>query len=1107
MVTRIVRHPFWAALTGLFVLMLVLAPLSQAIASPDSGTISGTVYVPAGWNGSVPQGTAVYIVLPSNRAVYGKAALGAGNSFSLGPVPKGLYVIYAKPPAGSPLGQSVDRRVSLWNGPVTGLKLHLTAPQFDGTVVGPGSDTPIPSTVTVRAANGAVMESLGAPQGTFFVGGLPAGTFGLVARPNEINLSDPLYNSKPKLVTVASPSQPVTLTLQAAQLWGTVVDQYNNRIPLATIHAVQVGNTAANPPLWHTDVSRAPTGTWSLADFPGNSSLLVWAEPPFNRGDLEASTPKTITLPATTITLTLNNPPKTVSGKVTTSGGQAVQDAEVLATRTDRAGTAQTTTDAGGNYSMNLAGGLWDMTVQAITGTSPAKWVYPLPPQVVHFDLNDTTETRTQNFTVLVDDAWVTGSVVMPDNSAPPFTVTVRFTGDDGIGRKAVLTSTNTISLSLPSGAYKVAVLPDSSGYLGPVVDPIAVPADGTYTFPAPLTLVALDATISGTISDASGPVPCIPVIAYREGAPGVIQGTSDSDGNYQLAVGAGTWQVRPAPTATMPYIYNPTPPTLPDTRVTVGDSQTVQNVNFTLTDAPGTIVGQMTDSNGNPIQVDGWADAIGTGATTYHNGAPIQAGLFSVLVPYGSYNVTAHLPAGSSYMSVANKPATVSTSTPVTITLAAAAKDATIAGRLRDTRNDLTVTNLKGSVGAWMGDDWTGTQIDDGNGTYTVGVAAGVWHLAYWIQPNQGYVQVAGTRDVAATSGKTVNLDLPLLATDSLITGTVFGKDDQPLGGVTVSAKGVGPAVAEVLVEGKSNAKGLFTLKVPHGFYRLSAATPKPGLIQPVDRHVWAPVNGVSANNGLYFRTSNATLSGSLTVSTAGQTGTALVWAWTEDGGFVHASVPITSSAGTYSLNVLQDMYWHVGAVLENSADYWTGSAEVQVTGPTATENLTLGNETPKPGAITVYFDSSQPERVQLSDGTALFIPAGALPTTGNVMLRAEPLAAVAVQRGVNVYSYGYAFTAYDSAGQRIDENFNQNVVVTFHYDPAVLTRLGIEVQHIRPSYYSTTEDRWIFPESYSVDTTNDEVSMQIDHFTSFALADESSDLLAGVFLPAVSH
>ena len=313
--------------------------------------------------------------------------------------------------------------------------------------------------------------------------------------------------------------------------------------------------------------------------------------------------------------------------------------------------------------------------MKAITSTSPSDWVYPLPPQVVHFDLNDNTESRVQNFEVLVDDAHVAGSVVMPGGSTPPFTVTVRFTGDDGVGTKVVLTPTYSFNWPLPSGGYKVAVLPDSSGYLGPVVEPILVPSNGTYTFPSPLALIALDATITGTITDQNGPVAGVPVIAYRDGASGVIQGTSVSDGTYRLAVGAGTWQVRPAPKHDMPYLYNG-----PDTAVTVAGLGEVQNVDFTLTDAPGTIVGEMVDNSGNPIDVDGWADAFTTSRPVVHNGAPIQAGTFSVLVPFGKYDVTAHLPAGSSYMSVISQSVSVLSTTPVvTVTLAAAAKDASI--------------------------------------------------------------------------------------------------------------------------------------------------------------------------------------------------------------------------------------------------------------------------------------------------------------------------------------------------------------------------------------------------------------------------------------------
>ncbi|MFQ5575798.1 MAG: laminin B domain-containing protein, partial [Anaerolineae bacterium] len=44
-----------------------------------------------------------------------------------------------------------------------------------------------------------------------------------------------------------------------------------------------------------------------------------------------------------------------------------------------------------------------------------------------------------------------------------------------------------------------------------------------------------------------------------------------------------------------------------------------------------------------------------------------------------------------------------------------------------------------------------------------------------------------------------------------------------------------------------------------------------------------------------------------------------------------------------------------------------------------------------------------------------------------------------------------------------------------------------------LTPAYFSTTTDEWTVPDSYVVDTVANEVTMQIDHFTDFALLDSA--------------
>ncbi len=185
-----------------------------------------------------------------------------------------------------------------------------------------------------------------------------------------------------------------------------------------------------------------------------------------------------------------------------------------------------------------------------------------------------------------------------------------------------------------------------------------------------------------------------------------------------------------------------------------------------------------------------------------------------------------------------------------------------------------------------------------------------------------------------------------------------------------------------------------------------------------------------------------------------------------------------------------------------ETLSQYWLAQEEVVLGAGGATQELVLTGPHPKPAPVVVTFDASQPQRIVLSDGTHIYVPAGALPVEGLVTLHVVPIATLPHQRHANVHRYGYAFTAVDAEGQPISEHFNQEVVIGFAYDERELWRQGIAEHFLKPAYFSTTTNRWTFPESYVVDTDADRVVMQIDHFTDFALVSEPG---FRVFLPLV--
>ncbi len=1062
-----------------------------------SGTISGQVTSPGGY--PLPAGTVVKLFTPGSENVVGQAspALNDG-SYSFGPVPNGLYVLKAVPPAGSGLTQSLPRPVSVVSGPVSGVTLNLTTPQISGVVTAPDGVTPADAVVNVLAGDGTLFQQVPAPGGQFLAGGLPPGGYWLRGLPTT---DDPYWKSDLMSVDVPdlNANQTVTITLEDAHLWGYVHDEFGAAIPNAAVVAARGDGDHQSD---HTSAS----GYWAIGDLVSGPYTLV-AFPPVENIGLLHSEPQEVTLPGATnpYTLVLNTPPKVVSGEVRTNTGIPVTNAQVIARRVHKAGFAEVLTGAGGSYEIQLSSGLWALSVHPISGSVPADWVFPLPPQLVYFQFNNDPQTHQQDFTVLTADAAVNGVVEMPGGGVPPFTTTVALHNSEGIGRATQIDpGDGSFTIAIPNGGYKVAVHPEDPAYLGPVVEPIQVPPDGAYDL-GTLTLVAKDAMITGTVTNEAGiGVEGVPMVAWRPGAPGSQQTHSGPDGMYALAVSGETWHIQPAPGPELPYLY-----TGDGARVDVPPAGVVADVDFSLIAADATIAGVLVDGEGNPItDVDGWASAHKVGDPAFHNGAPIVNGAFTIFIPDGTYHVAAHLPAGSPYVSTGERQVSIASGETITLTLPLTEKDASIAGALWDPRNNDVVAGVAGIVGAWQASNWAATHINTGNGTYKLDVASGIWHLNYRIDPSAGYAKISGPKNIPLQSGQTAVVPLPIIPKDAAISGTVLDPDGSPLPGAVVIAKGLSGAVSHLWLHTHADQDGNFTLAVPFGRYRLGAAGGQPGWIKPVEKIVEAPPGGVSDGHTLQFQLPDATIEGTLTVQNAQGDGTVYVWAWSDDGGFTHGRFPVTydpgsgEASGPYNLDVISGTVWHLGAVLETPSQYWFGRAAVHVTGSKIVQDLDLLGPHPKPGPVVVTFEAANPQRIALADGTHIFIPGGAMPVEGLVTLRIVPIATLPHQHHARLIKYGYAFLATDEAGMPIEAHFNQEVVIHFAYDEDELVQSGIPEPWLKPAYFSTTTNEWTFPVSYVVDTDADQVVMQIDHFTDFALTANASTAL---YMPVI--
>ncbi len=1084
------RRWLWLGMIMLLAALVVgmaFTAVSNVSAAPN--LITGTVTDPSG--GLPPAGTVAQLLAP-DLTEHGSAAVDPSTgAFSLGPVANGNYIVRAKAPNGSGFTPSLPQSLLVTGSSVDAGILALTNPDITGTVYAPDASAPAAARVDVYRA-GYLVQTDVADSGSIQVGGLPTGTYHLQAVP----ITDAPYWRAPRETITVTPgvSQTVDLFLQEANVVGTIVDPNGVPIPGATVYVVGLVHHTYRQD--HTSAS----GYFAIGDLMPDVYVLQ-ADPPWQADGLIASAPQTFTVPPTFQNLgeiVLRDAPKIVEGFVETNTGVPVENALVVANRLDYPGHQEALSHADGSYRLHLSGGLWSLTVNHTDLANPVHWIYRQPPQLVHFDKDLQPEAKTVNFEVTTADSQVMGSIEMPDGSPATFTVTVGLRNNEGIGRQQILSPGQTdFDIRVPNGNYVLSVVPHDPGYAGPPPQRVYAPENDALDV-GMLTLVAKDATLSGTVTDSAGSgVAGVRVVGWTTDHQGA-QTLTNPDGSYALAVTPGEWLIKPQAPPELPYVYLGRPLT-----ATVASMEHSAGLDFELTDAPNQVVGQLVDQNGDPVHAQGWAAAANADGPV--NGAPIEGGNFAIYLPDGDYDVGVHLAPGSEWLPGAPQTVSVSGGETATLTVPLLPQNANIVGVLWDPRNEVVVTGVTGQVMANNPFAWVSDAINPANGTYKLGVSAGLWHLGYAVAPTSGYVALDHHKIVPIEAGQTLAAPLPVAERDSIISGVVLQPNGAPLPGAVVAVDGIGGQVSQVTVRALTDDLGRFRLAVPHGAYRLRAAhedAPANDWLNPALKTVIAPPDGSITGVTLIFRESDAVLAGMTTVAgDLAVDGRVHIWAYSGSGAATHTSAML---GDVYTLNLIQDERWHIGAVLETDDSFYGLRTAVAVTGTNQTLDLELNGPFPKPGPVVVTFDAAEAQELALADGTRIFIPAGAMPVSGDVTLHITPIAAFPHQHHARLYKYGYAFIATDETGTPITSSFNQNVIIRFSYDEADLVDFDLKEAYLKPAYFSTSTQSWTIPDSYVVDTANDQVTMQIDHFTDFSLLNSE---VYELFLPVISQ
>jgi hypothetical protein len=1116
-------HLLWLAVALVAGLALTLTVMSAVAlsASPEGpeevpGWIEGTLYEPYGMT---PSGGWIHIEDVGGQPWMGTDADPVSGYFSIVNLPPGMYIVRAFPPPGSPFAGSLPVEVEVFSGQMTPVDLFLTEVRISGYVRDCEAipEKRIEGATVAAHRDGFWVEDATNANGEFKLGGVMTNTpYILQAFPPPESEYVP---QEPITVVPISNSVILEMCIPPINVAGSVHDYTGAPVPGA-------GVVVYHEDFWR-ETGADEFGNFLFRGLPAPEEFWIQAGPPWGVQGLLPSDRFTIVVPtpplSVTVVLTLPQSFKTVTGQVLNAATSAgVPDAMVTAHRLDEAGYVDTPTDPTGAFTLSLASGEWHLGAEPLPlppPAPPAEWVFPGPPAWVVFTPPITaTETKTATLKVIPTNAWVEGRIVCPDGAPcdgdPPYEdivpedVWVELRSDD-ISNSAHPNNLYEFIIPIPDGWYELVVHLGARWLQGPEPVPIFVGPGGTYNA-GDIHLLLKDATIEGRVTNKTGAgVLGVPVVGWQPDGIGRGRAETDASGFYTMPVIGGEWFVEPQPRPEQPYVFNQHPRLA---RVAPGGTMT--GVDFELADGGSRIEGRAVDQNDEPIWgLDGWAWAElivpPPDDPVFYSDAPMWDARFELKVRGdAAYWVGVDVPPHAHFVSGSAGPVPVPPAGHVPIAVSLPHKNAAMEGALVIAGTSNRAHGVWAEVfGEDEGGHWVVTGVDPDNAWYELGVISGTWHLRAWVDPASGYVAIPTTTVVTVQSEQVASpVDFEVWPINSLIGGHVRKPDGTPLPGAFVFAEGESPFVGHFETHAESGPDGAFELLVPEGGYVVGAALPgdeleKLGWLNPRPIDVpWVSAGSPAIPVDLRFRELDGEIHGTIRFApgiVATPTHSAYVWGWTNTGEWAETEA-MTSSINTftYTLRVVSDTVWHVGAVYEdreNGVFYESPEANVLVppTPPVgqATQDLEMGGPWPLPQPFIVSFDGTYMQTIVLPDGVELRIPPGALVDSGTVTLFIFPTHELRPEPGREIIGVGYEIWAVDQNGKEITQ-FRKKVVMTFSYpDDAVLAMHGISEHLLVPVYYSTLVGHWMLADSYVVDTVHNEITLQLDHFSKFSV------------------
>ena len=858
-----------------------------------------------------------------------------------------------------------------------------------------------------------------------------------------------------------------------------------------------------------------------------NGEYMISASPESSSGLVGESANVTYAGSVVTQNISVVPATKIITGFVKYSTGAAVTDAQVWANAAGQGGSGMSASvGSDGSYTVYATGGAWEVGVNAGWNEEGQQesvdWYYDGRPTQVNFADDSTTETARVGFTVEKAPATATGKVVKPSGAAVS-EGSLEFRNKEGQGNHGDIQNGN-FSVNLPAGEFSLSYYDwGGSGefYLPSTTIVIAEGANNLGT----LTLKKKTSHITGKIKDSEtgNGIADIRVGAWMEMGEGWAEATTNADGNFDLLVFAGTWQLDAGTEPGSEYITAGGPPR----SVAVANNQTKSGNNFTLTPASGYVDVTLLDPDGD-VMTDsyGWAYCmVKGGGHDSELGGNLEGGKGTIPVIGGkTYQCNVGLDPWSDYASSGGfQEVAVPVDGRKSLSFGTALKDGAINGTIKD-RSGAVVKNLEAEIFGEGDTGWIGTRVED-DGTFTLKVISGSdYRLGIWAP---GGEVLSGPPDQAVTvpSGKSVNVTMTVTKANAYVSGTILDPDGNKVDHAFVVAgnweefenkKGTGEETKPIET-GTDAYDGAFTLPLyasdagdityeifvtPQG--KGKAGGGRTNWMPPAAVNV-TPTVGETVELSFQYSEADATLSGTATGAGGAALEMGFCHAWAEEGGGMTGTEMWFGGETSmeYTMPIMSGKTWYVGcdAKADDNSFYRSAEEQVVIKAGDNTVNLTLEKESfviPEP--MTTMFSPNSPKTVTLPDGTVVTFPAGVAETDGMLNFVATPSTNLYHSKDAKPLTFAWNFELKDATGQAV-EQFNRLVYISIPYDPDILEEKGIDdPKELAAKYFDENSNAWLSPSEVSVDVENHTVTFSVNHFSEFALVTGAAAQVSGL-------